>query len=640
MNCKTCGEKMPDNTRTCPACGAENTPPPRRRVVAPSGEAAKRYHQQIEKGMRGETTELPRVTERQSRAERLNPPPIKQPEPEPAVRPRTGSKPPEKAQQAAAQQQRRSPSMPPQGQPKRPAPRKRAPARPLRRHQFKAIRPEPRGFESFHWVRALSILLITMTILTSGVYVIFKYTPMGQSMLASWGFDASADAYHQSGRDLMADGYIQRAVTALEIAQAKDTDNLEILVDLGNAYLGNAQPDQAELAFTRAIHFWPAYPEPYLRLANILLDKKKYPETVGVLEMAIENGGGEYFQTMLTNILPKTPVPSQLGKRYDAEIDITVTCADEGAVIHYSLDNEDPLVKGKVSTGNSVTLHLPKGSWRLRAVAEKDGMLSTELVQSYTIIFATPDMPTASLGPGTYSKVQRVTLKAAEGEKIYYTMDGTRPTPENSTLYEDGNPITLRTGKTVLRAIAVNPLDERSNELTREYVCQGNTGTSMLEKDVVDKLTLMKTTRDSFIKTYGEPTYIRPDGTDLLGSYEKLFYGFGYAVFLTRGEKDPVLAELYFNDNTFQAPRKTKVGSTLEEVLSAYRDDGGEPSKNGDRVLYKITTGKLGMLEKLADKQYKISYYTKLENGQHIELTYYTKDGTVEHIEWRQYASN
>lgn len=72
------------------------------------------------------------------------------------------------------------------------------------------------------------------------------------------------------------------------------------------------------------------------------------------------------------------------------------------------------------------------------------------------------DAPVISLAEGVYGEAQEVTITAAAGNKVYYTLDGTKPT-DASNLYEV--PITVSATSTV-KAIAVDPDDNTSSVAT------------------------------------------------------------------------------------------------------------------------------------------------------------------------------
>lgn len=74
--------------------------------------------------------------------------------------------------------------------------------------------------------------------------------------------------------------------------------------------------------------------------------------------------------------------------------------------------------------------------------------------------------PTSSLASGTYTTAQQVEL-FSEGETIYYTLDGSKPT-EKSLVYS--GPVTLLEGTTVLKAMSVNGKGISSLVMTWEYI--------------------------------------------------------------------------------------------------------------------------------------------------------------------------
>lgn len=79
-------------------------------------------------------------------------------------------------------------------------------------------------------------------------------------------------------------------------------------------------------------------------------------------------------------------------------------------------------------------------------------------------------LPGVSLDSGTYTS-QKVTLTAAEGASIYYTLDGSDPSADHGTKY--AGPIALEKGNYTLKAIAVEPGKDASGIVSRTYVIHG-----------------------------------------------------------------------------------------------------------------------------------------------------------------------
>lgn len=506
-------------------------------------------------------------------------------------------------------------------------------------HTFQSRMPleeyTPPPMESFNWIRLLLIALLCVTLLTGAAYFYLRATDEGQYLLASWGMEASGDAYATLGRQKILEGAIVQAVHALEIAQSKDPNNLEILMDLGAAYEANNRLDRAELAYRRAIQYKSIYPEPYRRLIALFMETNREYEALQCMALAFERTEDESFETMLANARPPYPRVDIQGGNFAEPFDLTLTAPMEGAEIRYTLDGTDPFL-GQVYTA---PIYMDEGGWTLRSVCVVGNLVSQEQNQVYTVRYPAPDMPKPTLAVKTYSSVQTVGLRAGKDViAIYYTTDGSEPTLE-SKVYT--SPIQLRVGKTRIRAIAVNSAGKISNEMDLTYECEGKVKASMAEKDVFTDLKLFSTTREAFEKKYGAPQSEEDYGADSLGTYTRCLYPFGYAVFLNRGEdKKPVLAELSTTSGSMVGPRGAKVGMSLSDALALFRDGGGEDDGKGNRILYNIdsgvSAGNLGLLHYMGDDKHEIHYYCKVEKD-YIELALYAEQETIVRIEWLRY---
>lgn len=658
MICKNCGVLLTEGHEKCPRCGALISAPEE------SGKTPDRHADNPWKRPARRVSTLPRELDRQAAAAPLHEEPEQQAEAlaDAPVRRTQSAKSAETRASGSARSASRPTSQPATGAHKEGKRRESAAAsrpdrqeerpshdaegaaaaesgekiRMVRRHRYQAIEPEHSEYASRNWIVLLLVTFVSVALLTVAIWFFFTGTSAGQTFCARMGWDATAEAYHRLGREYMNAGSITRAVQALEIAQTKNPDDLETLIDLGKAYTATSQTERAELAYMEAARKWPNYPESYRYLIERMLEDGRNYEAMQCINMAIENTGDSYFTSLQKQLRPATPSVSVLGGSFAEEFELTIT-ADEGAAIYYTINGGSPSEEGVLY---SEPIYLEEGTWRIAMIAVKDDFISNVNTQTYIVNKPTPDAPKSNLQSGTYDRVRTVSLRAGKDCVIYYTIDGTAPTIE-SKLYAE--PIQLRVGKTNVRAIAVNSEGKVSNEMSIEYVCKGNAGTAFKESDKIDKLALNSTTQEKFISTYGQPNATRSDGYDDLGVYTRLDYAWGYAVFLDKQNgKDPVLVELSTSSPNMQGPRSTGIGMRVEDVLSAFRDAGGEENTKGVRNLYTLNmtnTGALGILTRLSEGEYHIGYYYHLETGAWLELSYYSEGGLITRMEWMWYIS-
>jgi hypothetical protein len=132
---------------------------------------------------------------------------------------------------------------------------------------------------------------------------------------------------------------------------------------------------------------------------------------------------------------------------------ITLTDSTPGAAIYYTTDGTVPSPGQGTSKkfGSPFTL---SASGPLKAIAIAAGYLNSALTTtSFTLQRATN--PTFSPTGGAISSTQPITLaETTIGAVIYYTTDGSSPSPGLGTTKKYGSPFTLSTSATV-KAIAV-----------------------------------------------------------------------------------------------------------------------------------------------------------------------------------------
>ncbi len=112
---------------------------------------------------------------------------------------------------------------------------------------------------------------------------------------------------------------------------------------------------------------------------------------------------------------------------YNSAQSVTINCATDGAVIHYTTDGSAPTISSPTySSAISVNV-----SMTIKAIAFKESDESAIASSTYTLKVATP---TFSPAGGSYGSTQSVSiLCATDGASIHYTTDGSTPTAESSS---------------------------------------------------------------------------------------------------------------------------------------------------------------------------------------------------------------
>ena len=141
-----------------------------------------------------------------------------------------------------------------------------------------------------------------------------------------------------------------------------------------------------------------------------------------------------------------TPTISPAGGLFSVSQQVTMSCATDSAVIHYTTDGTAPTASSPTYNG-ALTLN---STATVKAIAVKSGMVdSLSSSQSYTLMgtVATPTITNTDATGGQQVSITSTTT----GATIYYTLDGNTPTTSSSTY---GSPFKLTATKTV-KAIAV-----------------------------------------------------------------------------------------------------------------------------------------------------------------------------------------
>jgi hypothetical protein len=122
------------------------------------------------------------------------------------------------------------------------------------------------------------------------------------------------------------------------------------------------------------------------------------------------------------------PAFSPNGGTFDNSVGFTLSSATTGATIYYTTDGSTPTTASPVY---SVALNL-SATTTIRAFAAKNGMTDSTVSSATFTINTALSAPTFTPNGGTFDNSVSVTIAAATGATIYYTMDGSTPTRSSS----------------------------------------------------------------------------------------------------------------------------------------------------------------------------------------------------------------
>ena len=143
------------------------------------------------------------------------------------------------------------------------------------------------------------------------------------------------------------------------------------------------------------------------------------------------------------------PVLAPAGGEVELGTTVTITCATEGATIHYTTDGSTPTAESPVYS-DPITIN---STTTVKAIGVKEDFADSPVATgNYTVNVPTVAKPTFSPAAGEVDSGTEVTISCATaGATIHYTVDGSAPTTD-SPVYS--TPIEI-TAATTIKAFAV-----------------------------------------------------------------------------------------------------------------------------------------------------------------------------------------
>lgn len=452
-----------------------------------------------------------------------------------------------------------------------------------------------------NWAAVALVILIFGFALGVGAYVYLQLTPNGQLILARMDREASPDAYWTLGGEYLDQGYIARSVETYEKALALNPEHPQLvdkLMLLAEAYETASRQKDAEEIYTRIYkELAPTSPNGYKNAIRLMLQQNRQSEAAELMKEAAEETGDDSFLKQRAGMVPLPPTATVASGRYLISKTVEFV-SSQGYQIYYTTGGGELPETGIVYTG---PINLGEGTHSFRAVCVASELVSDPMEVKYVVTLPTPPAPKSNLSAGSYNGARSIRLRDMEEDKkdplkavtIYYTLDGTPPSAEDSPRYV-GEPIELAGGKTIVRAISVNGYGKVSNEMNVEYDIKNKPFKKYFNADdEFAKFTLMKTDYEAFVALYGQPDrFDKVEDEDMTGQSYEAIYSWGEARFV---ESDIGRLIYYINtdDSSMIGPRGVKVGMDMVDITAQFRDMGQLPNDRGDRgIYYNIASGR------------------------------------------------
>jgi nucleoid-associated protein YgaU len=200
---------------------------------------------------------------------------------------------------------------------------------------------------------------------------------------------------------------------------------------------------------------------------------------------------------------------------------VAISSSTEGAEIRYTTDSTAPTS----TTGTVYTAPVAvTATTTIMAIASKTGLEDSPVVSAtFTITGAVAEIR-FSPAAGTFDAETRVALSTAtEGAQIYYTTDGTEPTPEKGTLY--AGPFSVAETRTV-KAVGVKKSWDSSPVASAEYVIGTATVTAVepvTDEEITDARNALARAKEVDADFFDPDTYdtarrLLDEGVDLRAS--------------------------------------------------------------------------------------------------------------------------
>lgn len=344
------------------------------------------------------------------------------------------------------------------------------------------------------------------------------------------------NSYHynyEMGMTLYKENNYMDAIKHLEIAfdSTEGKKNLNMMYVLSEAYKNTGNIDKAVEILEAALAYNKFNERTLSSLLKLCYDNKKGEK----LNQIIEEYKDSKVKNVLNEYIVAVPTTSEKPGDFEEAVELMLLAQDD-CIIYYTIDGSTP-------TNNSIqftdSIKIEKDTVTVKAIAVNEIGVKSEVGEfQFTIDLKAPEAPVLDIEDTNVELGTKIKIKnLLEGDKAYYTIDGTTPSTY-SLPYNDG--IELEEGRYVLSVIVINK-HNLSSTVTRKNI----------------------TVKDETEYTYNEALNFlkkRMQQLNIIGSNGRFSVGGEMADFVYQTKKEISGIQMYY----IRLDKKTISGSKVE----------------------------------------------------------------------------
>ena len=250
--------------------------------------------------------------------------------------------------------------------------------------------------------------------------------------------------FEKAKREFDAGDYKQAIATGKHLTSLSGEEEGKIM--LADAYMADHNYDAAIAVLFDALNDYPGDVTLYDRIVECYQSENN---SAGISEL-INNSDDSTLALRYSDYVSIAPAFSLESGTYIEPDPIQLSAPGEG-VIYYTVDGSDPTEESPVYMA-PIPLEVGKTVISAIFVNEK-GIVSDIATSTYEVELDVPDPPELLVEPGSLSTPQLIGVTAPEDLAVYYTSDGSDPTPESR---EYSSPFLMPIGKSTYKFICVS----------------------------------------------------------------------------------------------------------------------------------------------------------------------------------------